>query len=175
MKNTSGDNYGNVVKYKLYRSVYDILHPTISKKNISNYKVVFDEGLLPVLVFYPKRVSNIESVLIYIPSDGVVNDSYGKYTDICKRLAKETNSIVITIDYLDLTVKFSCVINRVSKLIKFLYEELVKIDIRTENIVLVSDSVGCKIMGAVIKKLIDKNINIEKLVMLYPVVRDEYS
>lgn len=175
MKNTSGDNFGAVAKCRLYRSVYEILHPTISKMNISNYKVVFDEKLLPVLVFYPKRISNIDSVFIYIPSDGMVNDSYGKYTDICKRLAKETNSIVIAIDYLELSVKFSSVVSKISKLIKFLYEELEKSNIVFENIVLISDSVGCKIMGIVVKKLINKNVNIKKLVMLYPVVRDDYS
>ena len=30
-------------KYKLYRTVKDLLHPTISKRNISNYKIVVDE------------------------------------------------------------------------------------------------------------------------------------
>ena len=55
MKIVNGDNFCSEEKYKLYRTVYEILHPTISKKNISNYKVVFDEKLLPTLVFYPKR------------------------------------------------------------------------------------------------------------------------
>ena len=58
MKKNIGDNFGEVEKYKLYRTVYEILHPTISKKNISNYKVVFDEKILPVLVYYPTKISN---------------------------------------------------------------------------------------------------------------------
>ena len=82
MKIVVGDNFGDVEKYKLYRNVYEILHPTISKKNISNYKVVFDEKLLPVLVFYPEKISNVESIIIYVPGDGKVNGCYGKYSSI---------------------------------------------------------------------------------------------
>ena len=46
-------------KYKLYRTIKEILHPTISKRNISNYKIVIDEDLLLLRVFYPKKVSEI--------------------------------------------------------------------------------------------------------------------
>lgn len=170
-----GDNFGDVEKYKLYRNVYEILHPTISKKNISNYKVVFDEKLLPVLVFYPEKISNVESIIIYVPGDGKVNGCYGKYSSICKKIAKETKSIVITIDYFNSTIKYPTVVNKISKLIKYLYDELNSNGYSSEKITLLSDSLGSKITSSVVTKLISKGISINKLVLLYPVVKDSYD
>ena len=72
MKITNGDNFCEVEKYKLYRTVYDLLHPSISKKNISNYKVVLDEKLLPVMVFYPDKMSSSKSIIIYVVGDGKI-------------------------------------------------------------------------------------------------------
>lgn len=170
-----GDSFGNLEKYKIYRSVYDVLHPTISKKNISNYKVVFDEKLLPVLVFYPKRISNLKSIILYIPGDGNVNGCFGKYSDVCNRLAKETDSAVIAVDYFESSVKYPTIVNKIYKLFKFLFEELNKCDIDNEKITIMSDSVGCKILGSVVVKLLSKGILIDKTIMFYPVVRDNYS
>lgn len=175
MKIVVGDNFCNDEKYKLYRGVYEILHPTISKKNISNYKVVFDEKLLPVLVFYPNKISNVKSIIIYVPGEGKVSGSYGKYSDVCKRVAKESNSVVVAVDYFNSTVKYPTVVNKISKLIKYLYDELSDNGIDEKNITLMSDSVGCKIMGSVITKLISKSVMVEKLMLFYPVVRDDYN
>lgn len=175
MKIIVGDNFGDVEKYKLYRNVYEILHPTISKKNISNYKVVFDEKLLPVLVFYPEKISNVESIIIYVPGDGKVNGCFGKYSSICKRIAKETKSIVITVDYFNGTVKYPTVVNKISKLIKYLYDELNNNGYGNEKITILSDSLGSKITSSVVTKLISKGISVNKLILLYPVVKDSYD
>lgn len=175
MRKVVGDNFGEVEKYKLYRSVYEILHPTISKRNISNYKIIFDEKLLPVVVFYPAKISNINSVIIYLPGDGHVNGCFGKYTDICKSLAKESNSIVVAIDYFNSTIKYPTVVNKVFKLIQYLYKELNENGIENDKITLLSDSISCKIMGNVITKLLSKDIMVNKNIMLYPVVRDSYN
>ena len=175
MKIIVGDNFGDVEKYKLYRNVYEILHPTISKKNISNYKVVFDEKLLPVLVFYPEKISNVESIIIYVPGDGKVSGCFGKYSTICKRIAKETKSIVITVDYFNGTVKYPTVVNKISKLIKYLYDELNNNCYVNEKITILSDSLGSKITSSVVTKLISKGISVNKLILLYPVVKDSYD
>ena len=69
-------------KYKLFRSVKELLHPSISKRNISNYKIVIDEDLLLLRVFYPKKISNIHDVILYIPGEGSITECEGKYSDI---------------------------------------------------------------------------------------------
>ena len=175
MKNIVGDNFCEVEKYRLYRNVSEIIRPTISKKNISNYKVVVDEKLLPILVFYPKKVSDINSVIIYVVGDGNVSGCYGKYSDICKKLAKETNKLVVAIDYFGSTVKYPTVVNKVYKIIKYLYDEFNNNGICYENIVLMGDSTGCKILGGIVTKMLNKNILLNRLIMFYPVVRDSYK
>ena len=45
------DDFGTGDSYKLYRSVYEIIHPTIPKKNISNYKIMIQEELVPLRIF----------------------------------------------------------------------------------------------------------------------------
>lgn len=175
MKHIIGDNFGESEKYKLYRSVYEILHPTISKKNISNYKVVFEEKLLPVLVFYPNKISSIDSIVVYVPGDGKVNNSFGMYSDICKRMAIECNSIVVAIDYFNSTVKYPTIVNKISKLIKYLYLEFNNNGYDSSKITLMGDSVGCKILGSVTAKLISDGISVDKEVMICPVIRDDYN
>ena len=82
------DNFDSLIKYKLYRNVKDLIHPSISKRNISDYRIILNDNLLPVRVFYPKKVSNMKKVIIYIPGDGNVTDSYGKYTEISKSVRR---------------------------------------------------------------------------------------
>lgn len=175
MKVLSGDNFCEVSKYRLYRTVYEIVHPTISKKNISNYRVVFDDKLLPVLVYYPQKISNINSVIIYVPGDGLISGSYGKYEKICKKMAIETNSLVIAIDYFNSTIKYPTVVNKIFKLIKFLYDQFEKIGICNEKITLMGDSTGCIILSNLVSKMISKNLLANKMIMFYPVVRYDYS
>ena len=50
-------------KYNLYRSVKDILHPSISKKNVSNYNIIVSEDILPIQVFYPKKITDIKKII----------------------------------------------------------------------------------------------------------------
>ena len=82
-----GTDFDKEVRYKLYRTVKDLITPSISKVNISNYRIVFDDNLLPVRVFYPKKVSDINQVIIYVPGDGTITNCFSKYSDICSNLA----------------------------------------------------------------------------------------
>lgn len=171
----NGDNFCEITKYKLYRNVYEILHPTISKKNISNYKVVFDEKLLPTLVFYPKKVSNMKSVIIMVPGLGQVSNSFGKYSDICKRIAIESEKLVVAIDYFGTNIKYPTTNNKVFKIINYLYDEFEKNGIDNKNIILMSDSTGCSILGSCLLRLKKKKKEFNKMIMLYPVCRNDYS
>ena len=78
------NEFDTEIKYKLFRTITEILHPSISKKNISNYKIIIDEEILPVRVFYPSKVTGIDKVIIYIHGNGKVTDCNEKYSDICK-------------------------------------------------------------------------------------------
>ncbi len=175
MKKINGDNFDSFEKYKLYRNVYDILHPTISKKNISNYKVVFEDKLLPVLVFYPKKVSDLKKCIIMVPGSGDVTNGFNKYSEICRKMAYESDSLVIVVDYFTGRVKHPTTSNKVFKIIKYLYEELEKNGICSSNITIIGDSVGCIILNDAISKLIVKGVKIERIVFFYPVCRNSYK
>ena len=78
--------------YKLYRNLKDIIVPSISRKNISNYKVVIDNDILPIEVYYPNKNIKLENIIIYIPRDN-------KTTNLYNDLAINTNNLVIVLDY----------------------------------------------------------------------------
>ena len=82
------DDFGQEDTYKLYRTVYEIIHPTISKKNISNYKIILQEDLIPLRVFYPKKISKLEKAIIYIPGRAWVVSGIKSYSDVCQDLVK---------------------------------------------------------------------------------------
>lgn len=175
MKIGNDNHFSKDVKYKLYRTVNEILHPTISKKNISNYKVVLDETLLPVQVFYPKKVTGMSKVIIAIPGDGNVSGCYGKYTDIYKNMSLEIDTLIIAIDYFKDNLKYKSNLNKIFKVVNYLYNELINNGILEHNIVFMSDSIGCGILGEILLKLQKKHISINKNIWLYPICRKDYS
>ena len=177
------DNYGdnmvqnefdNEIMYKLFRSVTEILHPTISKKNISNYKIIIDEDILPVRIFYPKKVSNLDKTIIYIHGNGIVTDCNEKYSDICKKIATKTDRLVIAIEYPEKKHKYKETYNDIYNTVKYLYKELNRNTIENKNICLIGDSTGASIISTI--NYMNKNeIAIEKEILFYPVVTNNHS
>lgn len=168
MKTTSVNSFDQTLKYKLYRTVYEIIHPTISKKNISSYRIVFNDDVLPVRVFYPKKVSNISRVIIYVPGVAEVTGCLGDYAEICRNIAHETEELVIALDLDDIdSSSFLDVFNWCYKSFLYLRTELEKLGILDKDITLMGDSIGAStILGMVRKSEVSKS----RLVLFYPVV-----
>lgn len=168
MKATSVNSFDQTLKYKLYRTVYEIIHPTISKKNISSYRIVFNDDVLPVRVFYPKKVSNISRVIIYVPGVAEVTGCLGDYAEICRNIAHETEELVIALDLDDIdSSSFLDVFNWCYKSFLYLRTELEKLGILDKDITLMGDSIGAStILGMVRKSEVSKS----RLVLFYPVV-----
>jgi acetyl esterase/lipase len=170
------DNFDNLIEYKLYRNVRDLIHPSISKRNISDYRIILNDVLLPVRVFYPKKVSNMQKVIIYIPGEGKVTDSYGKYTAISKDLALKTNRCLITVDYFENGIKFPDTIDKIYELLLYLYQQLHEIGIADEDIVLLGDSFGGNLVNAINIKFIEDGYDyIKKCVLFYPMISMNYE
>lgn len=168
MKTTSVNSFDQTLKYKLYRTVYEIIHPTISKKNISSYRIVFNDDVLPVRVFYPKKVSNISKVIIYVPGVADVTGCLGGYANICKNIAHETEELVVALDLDDINnLAFLDIFEWCYKSFLYLKSELEKLGILDNNITLMGDSIGASIiLGMIRKSEVDKS----KLVLFYPVI-----
>lgn len=172
---TDKDVFAREDTYKLYRSVKDIIKPVISKKNISDYKIVFNDNLLPVRVFYPKKVSNIEKVILFIHGNSEVTGC-DNYFDVCKDLAVEVDHLVIAYDFFEIKEKgWNYLYDKIYDLTKYLYKELEKVGIKNENIVILGESTGgniaCKMVEEAKKK---KEFEIQKEILMYPTLSLEY-
>ena len=167
------NEFDSEIKYKLYRSVKEILHPTISKKNISDYKIIIDESILPVRVFYPIKMSDMKKVLIFIHGNGEVTECTGKYTDICKLFVKKTGSMLIAIEYEELKQNYKKMYEEIYNTLDFIYKGLIRNGINEKDISLIGDSTGCNIITGI--NYLNKNIPIKKEILFYPTLSLEYN
>lgn len=157
-------------RYKLYRTVREILHPTISKKNISEYKIIVDDNLLPLRIFYPQKVTNMNKVTIYLHGDILLTNCKAKYAEIANKIALSTDNLVISIDSEELTnITNKKYINKMYEITKYLIEELYKLNIT--NIKLLGDSTGSTTILNFKDKI--KNYNL-KTILFYPVLSSKY-
>ena len=167
------NEFDDEIKYRLFRSVKDILHPAISKKNVSNYKIVIEQDILPVRIFYPKRVTGISKIMIMIHGNAKVTNSIENYSNICKELAAITNTLIIAIEYKEKKNAYKEMIEEIYKTVKYLYDRLMKNNIDKKDIILVGDSTGCNIITA-INYLNKKEIKIDKEILFYPTLSLDY-
>ena len=159
-------------RYKLYRTVREILHPTISKKNISEYKIIVDDNLLPLRIFYPQKVTNMNKVTIYIHGDIILTNCKAKYAEISNKIALSTDNLVISIDSEELTnVTNKKYIRKMYETTKYLIEELYKLNI--VNIKLLGDSTGSTTILNFKDNLKKDNLNL-KTILFYPVLSSKY-
>ena len=159
-------------RYKLYRTVREILHPTISKKNISEYKIIVDDNLLPLRIFYPQKVTNMNKVTIYIHGDTLLTNCKAKYAEISNKIALSTDNLVISIDSEELTnVTNKKYISKMYETTKYLIEELYKLNI--VNIKLLGDSTGSTTILNFKDNLKKDNLNL-KTILFYPVLSSKY-
>lgn len=140
--------------YNLYRTVHDLLHPTISRKNITNYKIILEDELVPIRVFYPSKQTKLERIVIYI--HGNLEDDYEQ---LCKDLALQTDSLVLAIEYGENPIE-ECfgVVQYILKNNK---------EISSEKITLIGDGAGADIILS-----LDKKLNIKKQVLFYPTLNE---
>lgn len=169
------NEFDNEEKYKLYRNVKDLLHPTISKKNISNYRIIINDDLLPLRVFYPKKVTNMQNVMIYIHGESKITGCDKNYSDISANFAKEFDHLIISIDYDNYNKTLKEVSIKIYDTIKKIYKELISIGINNKNIILVGDSTAATIILNMTKKMNKENIEFGKYILFYPPVSGKYS
>lgn len=140
---------------RLYRDLYDIIHPSISRKNISNYKIIFNDNLIPVRIFYPNRDTKLGKVIIYIHGNKT-NDKV--YEDI----ARKTDSIVIFLDYRKDRIEIDC-----HDMIQYLSKKLTDCGISSNNVLIMGDNIKSDFM-----KNLDSISDIKKI-FLVPKLRLE--
>lgn len=165
------NEFDNEIKYRLFRSVKEILHPAISKRNISNYIIIMDEEVLPVRIFYPKKITEMKKVIIYVHGNAKITDCTSEYSSICKNMSIKTNHLVIAIEYQEQPKQYQKMVEKIEKTIEYLYQRLTLDGIEKENITLVGDSTG----ATIITGLEDEKISIEKEILFYPITSLDFK
>ena len=161
------NDFGTEDTYKLYRNVYEIIHPTISKRNISNYKIIVRDDLLPLRIFYPRKISNMEKIIVYIHGKKMNDTMSRTYTDVCLELVRRLDLLVVAIDYSFDSNDYMTVVEKCEQTIKYLYREFSSINIDPVSIIMIGDSIGASILSNI--AIINKNNSmIRKLILLYP-------
>lgn len=165
------DEFDKLERYKLYRNLYEIIHPTISKKNISNYKIVLEEDLVPVRVFYPEKISCIDSFIIYIHGVGEITGHSHSYSSICRELAINTKKLVLAIDYrFGGEYKFPVPLDDCYKVVKYIYQNISNYGIDPKKIVIMGDSFGGNLVASLIlKSKYEKDFTVDKQVLISPI------
>lgn len=140
---------------KLYRSFYEIIHPSISRKNISEYKIVFKEDIIPVQVFYPKKEIALDNIMIYIPGNNAYNGYY-------ENMAIETNQVIILLD------KIIDEDNVYFNTIDYIITEAKECGIELNNITIISDFKGIDNIIRIKNDLSNKKYNKIRKILLSP-------
>jgi len=163
------------LKCNLYRTIKEILHPTISKRNISNYKIIINDELLPLRIFYPTKVTNIENIMIYIKGVEEITSSSDEYRLILRKAAVDYNQLIISIVYEDYDNLYLLdLYEKIFETIKYIYNELINNGIKKRNITLAGDSIGASAVLSTVNHLLKEDIKIKKQILFYPLVSGEY-
>jgi len=171
------DEFDSLERYKLYRSLYEVIHPTISKKNISNYKIVLKDDLVPIRVFYPEKISSIDSFIIYIHGLGEITGNEHSYSSICKELAINTKKLVLAIDYrFGDNYKFPVPLNDCYEVVKYIYQNINSYGIDPNKVVIMGDSFGGNLVASLVLKIkYEGAFVIDKQVLISPILDNNIS
>lgn len=159
------NNFDKVERYKLYRTIKEIIHPTISKKNISRYIIVLKEELYPARIFYPEKVTNIDKIMFFIHGNKEITKM--QYATCCTEIALKTESLVICVDYEETDEKEQVL--KCFETIKYILDEIKKLKIENLKVTLSGDSTGANMVLSINEKLKDNENKYRKL-LFYPVL-----
>ena len=113
-----------MTKYKLYREFGELFNPSISRQNISNYKIIFKNNLIPVDVYYPNKDVPLNRIMLYITT---------KDQSICRDLAILTKQMVLVLTVSDDNI------SKGYELIKYIYDHVEDYNLSKEDITTISD------------------------------------
>lgn len=138
---------------KLYRNLYEIVHPSISRRNITEYQIVLDENVLPIQVFYPGVEVEIKTMILYLPGE-MRDDSF------YEELAKQMNSTVLLLEFLESDEE-----KRYEKTIHYIWDELKRYSIH-DNLSFMADGIGCHILNEMDGFCLSKKVYLSPLFQL---------
>ena len=157
--------------YKIQRQLNRAAHPYIKPLyQIWDHKVSYEEHDIPVRIFFPAKDKAYDKVLIFFHGGGWVIGDIDSYTTVCSQMAKQTGSLVISVDYrLAPEYPFPAGLMDCYAVTKEVIAHNDLLGIKRENIILIGDSAGGNLAAAVSLMARDRGEFIpSRQILLYP-------
>lgn len=168
----------NVKKhYKSFRLFQRVVNPPIAPVYKKLDDTIYYNGKeIPVRVFLPEdQIDN--KVLLFFHGGGWVTGDIDSYTNLCSRLANETNRRVISVDYrLAPEYPFPSGLEDCYYVTKYLFNHLHILSCSEDDIYLIGDSAGGNLAACVSLLLRDRGENVpKKQILIYPATNYDHS
>lgn len=163
--------------YKAYRRMLEIINPPIvTIYHTFDHRIMVKDREIPIRAFFPKG-TDYSKILIYFHGGGWVTGNIDTYNNVCANLAKETGTVVISVDYrLAPENPFPAGAEDCYYATKEIFENLDLLGLKSEDIILIGDSAGGNLAAVVSLMARDREEFIpETQILLYPATYNDHS
>jgi acetyl esterase len=145
-------------------------YPSPSLEKVENIEIPVKDGAqIPVRIYQPSNRKNLKTIVFY-HGGGFVLRNIDSHDDLCRRIAKKTGSLVISVGYrLAPEHKFPIPVYDCYDALLWASENCQKWDGNPDNLIVMGDSAGGNLSTAVALMARDQNgPSISKQVLIYP-------
>lgn len=163
--------------YKVYRRILGFFNPPLAPPYKSlDHKIIVNDREIPVRAFFPEDI-RYSKILIFYHGGGWVTGNIDTYTNVCSKLANETNSLVISVDYLLAPENpFPAGVEDCYAVAKEIFSNPNILNRKKEDIILIGDSAGGNLAAVVSLMGRDRGTFIpNKQILIYPATNYDHS
>ncbi|MBP1755760.1 MAG: hypothetical protein H6Q59_2158 [Firmicutes bacterium] len=164
--------------YKLQRQLKTAAHPVIKPLyEMWDHKVSIGDYDIPVRIFLPSVQSDLKKVLLFFHGGGWVVGNIDTYTNVCANMAKQTEHIVVSVDYrLAPEYKFPTAVEDCYAVTKEIFSNATLLGVCPEDITLIGDSAGGNLAAVVSLMARDRGEFLpSRQILLYPSADSDHS
>ncbi|MEG2087762.1 MAG: alpha/beta hydrolase [Angelakisella sp.] len=163
--------------YQRTRVLFDAAHPPLaSPYQMWDKQVSVDGHIIPVRLFLPEK-GLPEHIAVFFHGGGWVTGNIDSYTNVCARIANQTGSMVISVDYrLAPECPFPAGLEDCYAVAKEVITDTNRFGLDSERVLLIGDSAGGNLAAAV--SLLAKQrgeFMPAKQILIYPCTYNDHS
>ena len=163
--------------YKLCRNFNKFLHihPFSFNCKRKNCKLDISNFNINIRIFASQKLNS--KAIIYFHGGGFVHGNIDTYDRLCSKIALKTNCLVISVDYkLAPEYKFPIALEECYEIVKKLGSDLKINKYKFKKIILMGDSAGGNLAGAIsLMSSEKKEVKIDSQILIYPVTYYDHS
>ena len=163
--------------YKLCRNFNKFvhIHPFSFNCKRKNCKLDISNFNINIRIFASQKLNS--KAIIYFHGGGFVHGNIDTYDRLCSKIALKTNCLVISVDYkLAPEYKFPIALEECYEIIKKLGTDLKIDEYEFQKIILMGDSAGGNLAGAIsLMSSEKKEFKIDSQILIYPVTYYDHS